>query len=105
DALPPIFENASCVVVGDFDGDGHPDLFIGSRVVAKRYGVTPTSHLLRNDGHGHFTDVTDSLAPGLAKAGMVTSAAWVDVNGDGKLDLVVVGEWMPVRVFRQEGGR
>lgn len=102
DALPNVFENGSCVVVGDFDGDGHPDLFIGGRVVAGKYGLSPTSHLLRNDGHGHFTDVTLSLAPSLARAGMVTSAAWVDYDGDGRLDLVVVGEWMPIRVFHQE---
>jgi hypothetical protein len=105
DALPDLFENGSCVVAGDFDGDGHPDLFIGGRVVAKQYGLSPGSHLLRNDGRGHFTDVTRELAPALAQAGMVTSAAWVDYDGDGKLDLVVVGEWMPVRVFHQERGR
>ena len=104
DAMPAIFENASCVITGDFDGDGHADLFIGSRVVAGRYGLSPRSHLLHNDGHGRFTDVTHERAPGLDSAGMVTSAAWVDYDGDGKLDLVVVGEWMPVRVFHQENG-
>jgi hypothetical protein len=101
-ALPDLFENASCVVAGDFNGDGHPDLFVGSRVVPKSYGLSPRSHLLQNDGHGHFTDVTLEKAPGLAEVGMVTSAAWMDYNGDGLLDLVVVGEWMPVRVFHQE---
>lgn len=103
-ALPDFFENGSVVVAGDFDGDGHPDLFVGARVVTGKYGLTPHSHLLRNDGHGKFIDVT-STAPGLAEAGMVTSAAWFDYDGDGKLDLVVAGEWMPVRVFHQEGGR
>ena len=104
-ALPPFFENGSCVVVGDFNGDGHPDLFVGSRVVARQYGVTPRSHLLQNDGTGHFTDVTLEKAPELSEAGMVSSAAWIDYDNDGKLDLVVVGEWMPVRVFHQENGR
>jgi hypothetical protein len=104
-ALPAIFENASCVVPGDFDGDGHVDLFIGSRVVSRQYGLTPRSHLLRNDGTGHFADVTADLAPGLAEAGMVTSAAWIESGTTGRPDLVVAGEWMPVRVFRQEGGR
>jgi hypothetical protein len=103
--LPDIFENGSCVVPGDFDGDGDLDLFVGSRVVARQYGLSPKSHLLRNDGKGTFTDVTAELAPALLTAGMVTSAAWIDPDGDGKRDLVVAGEWMPVRVFRQSRGR
>jgi hypothetical protein len=105
-ALPRFAESGSVVVAGDFDGDGHPDLFVGRRVVSRNYGVTPRSYLLRNDGTGHFTDVT--LAQGgeaLAHAGMVTSAAWVDYDGDGRLDLVMAGEWMPVRVFRNDHGR
>jgi hypothetical protein len=105
DALPVLYDNGSCVVPGDFDGDGDIDLFVGSRVVAGKYGVAPRSHLLRNDGRGHFTDVTDELAPGLGDVGMVTSAAWVTRAGSKTPDLVVVGEWMPVRVFRQENGR
>src|SRR6185436_8964257 len=67
DALPAIFENGSCVTVGDFNGDGYPDVFLGSRVVARAYGLTPQSHLLQNDGHGRFTDVTREKAPGLAE--------------------------------------
>ena len=98
-ALPDFFHNGSCVVLGDFDGDGDVDLFVGSRVVSRKYGLTPRSYLLQNDGAGHFTDVTMDKAPGLADAGMVTAAAWID------RDLIVVGEWMPVRVFRQENGR
>jgi len=104
-ALPDFFENGSCVVPGDFDGDGDVDLFVGSRLVSRGYGRTPASHLLRNDGAGRFADVTRALAPALAEAGMVSSAAWVDSDGDGRLELVVAGEWMPVRVFRQENGR
>ena len=104
-ALPRLSESGSCVVPGDFDGDGDVDLFVGRRVVTGRYGLSPKSYLLLNDGRGHFTDVTSERAPALAEAGMVTAAAWLDANGDGALDLVVVGEWMPVRVFRQENGR
>jgi hypothetical protein len=105
DALPNMFENGSCVAVGDFNGDGHPDLFIGSRVVSRSYGRIPKSHLLLNDGSGRFTDATLEKAPGLSEAGMVSSAAWIDYDHDGKLDLVVAGEWMPVRVFHQENGK
>jgi hypothetical protein len=105
DALPAFFENGSCVAVGDVDGDGHPDLFVGSRVVSRHYGVIPRSYLLLNDGTGRFVDVTQARAEALSEAGMVTSAAWVDYDADGGLDLVVVGEWMPIRLFRQESGR
>ena len=96
-ALPRFSESGSCVAVaGDF-------LFVGRRV-ARDYGLAPRSYLLENDGRGHFRDVTLEKAPGLAHVGMVTSAAWVDYDHDGKLDLIVVGEWMPVRVFHQENG-
>ena len=99
DALPDFFHNGSCVAPG---GDL---LFVGSRVVARRYGIAPRSYLLQNDGRGHFRDVTTQLAPGLDSIGMVTAATWLDYDGDGKLELIVVGEWMPVRVFHQENGR
>jgi hypothetical protein len=104
-ALPDFFHNGSCVVPGDFDRDGDLDLFVGSRVVGRGYGLAPRSYLLQNDGRGHFTDVTLEKAESLAEIGMVSSAAWTDYNADGRLDLIVVGEWMPVTVFRQEGGR
>jgi hypothetical protein len=104
DALPPAFDNGGCVAPGDFDGDGDIDLFVGSRVVAGSYGVAPRSHLLRNAGDGRFTDVTAELAPTLATAGMVSGCTWVDRDGDRQLELVVVGEWMPVRLFAQERG-
>ncbi|MFN7530607.1 MAG: FG-GAP-like repeat-containing protein [Gemmatimonas sp.] len=105
-ALPAgVRENGSTVTAADFDGDGDQDLFVGSRVVAREYGRTPTSHLLRNNGAGQFTDVTESVAPGLARAGLVTSAQWADVNGDARPDLVVVGEWMPVRIWINRGDR
>ncbi len=105
DRLPDFFANGSCVVPGDFDRDGDLDLFVGSRVVSREYGRTPRSYLLENDGTGRFVDVTSEKADGLAEAGMVTSAAWLDHDDDGQLDLVVVGEWMPIRVFHQEDGR
>jgi hypothetical protein len=103
--LPDFFDNGSCVTAGDYDGDGDLDLFVGARVVARTYGATPKSHLLENDGSGRFSDVTTQKSDGLSEAGMVTSATWLDYDGDKKLDLIVVGEWMPVRVFKQVNGR
>ncbi len=104
-ALPDLYANGGTVAPGDYDGDGDLDLFVGSRVVAREYGRTPPSYLLENDGTGRFTDVTQEAAPVLAEAGMVSDAVWTDYNGDDRLDLVVVGEWMPVSVFENRGGR
>ena len=104
-ALPRMAESGACVVAGDFNGDGRIDLFVGRRALTGSYGVSPRSYLLENVGNGQFRDVTSTLAPDLATPGMVTSAAWVDYDHDGHLDLVVVGEWMPVRVFHQENGK
>ncbi|MEJ7911638.1 MAG: VCBS repeat-containing protein [Chitinophagaceae bacterium] len=105
DALPQMRVSKSCVRVGDVNGDGYPDLFIGGRVLPGHYPETPASYLLVNDGKGHFKDVTASLSPGLQKLGMVTDAAWLDLNGDKKLDLILVGEWMPVTVLINTGNK
>lgn len=103
DQLPDMYENKSCVRPFDYDGDGDLDLFVGGRSIAYQYGVSPNSYLLINDGRGKFTDQTDALAPSLRKAGMVTDALWADYSGDGKKDLIVVGDWMRVKLFRTEG--
>ena len=105
-ALPDsLFANGGTVAPADFDADGDIDLFVGSRVVAQQYGAIPTSYLLENDGTGRFRDVTAERAPGLAEAGMVADATWLDATGDGAPDLVAVGTWMPIRVFVQQDGR
>jgi len=104
--IPYDGSSGSRAVAADYDRDGDVDLFVGGRVVPGRYGLDPQSSLLQNDGRGRFTDVTDKLAPGLSRIGMVTDALWTDVTGDGRLDLVVVGEWMPVTVMRNvDGGK
>lgn len=99
DALPPMRVSKSCVRAQDINGDGSPDLFVGGRVVPGRYPETPESFLLVNDGKGHFTNQVATMAPALQKAGMITDAAWVDMNGDKQPDLVIAGEWMPIQVF------
>ena len=101
--LPPENISGSRVAAGDFDGDGHIDLFIGGRVVPGQYGIDPPSMLLKNDGRGRFRNVIAQAAPELERIGMVTDALWTDVDGDGRLDLVVVGEWMPITIFRNKG--
>ena len=92
------------VAVGDADGDGDLDMFLGGRVVPGRYPDTPGSALLVNDGRGRFSDATATLAPGLAEAGLVSAALWADFDGDGSEELVVAGEWMAPTVWRRSGG-
>ena len=104
-ALPAMLSSKSCVRVADINADGHPDLFVGGRVIPGRYPETPASYILINDGKGHFTDETVKYNPQLPHIGMVTDAAWVDMNGDKKPDLVLVGEWMPVTVLINIDGK
>jgi hypothetical protein len=105
DALPQMRVSKSCVRVSDINADGHPDLFVGGRVIPGRYPETPQTYLLINDGKGRFTDQTKAIAASLQRIGMVTDAAWIDLNGDKKNDLVVVGEWMPVTIFINTNGK
>jgi hypothetical protein len=104
-ALPTMLASKGIVVAADVNGDGHPDLFVGGRVKPGRYPETPESYLLISDGKGHFTDETRKLAPQLQHIGMVTDAAWTDMNKDGRPDLVLVGEWMPVTIFININGK
>jgi enediyne biosynthesis protein E4 len=107
-ALPDIRDSGMCVAVCDFDGDGDADLFVGGRLVPRQYPLAPGSRLLRNDsdaGGVRFTDVTAGLAPALAGTGMVTSALWTDIDGDGDPDLVLAGQWMSIRVFVNEAAK
>jgi enediyne biosynthesis protein E4 len=99
-----IFESTSCVRAADFDSDGDQDLFVGVRLKPMSYGYSCKGYVLQNDGKGQFSDVTKKLAVGLENAGMITDAQWFDYDADGKPDLVVAGEYMPVRLYRNEGG-
>jgi len=104
-SLPPTGTNISVAIDHDFNGDGFPDLFIGSRNSTGQYGITPPSFLFQNDGKGKFTDVTDAIAPEIRQAGMITGAVWADVTGDQAKELVLVGEWMAPRIFSVDNGR
>ena len=103
-ALPQIATSKSCVAAHDFDQDGDLDLFIGGRYVPDNYPNPVGGYLLENQD-GVFKDVTDEIAPDLINIGMITSALWTDCDKDGDMDLIIVGEWMPVIVMRNNKGR
>ncbi len=102
-SIPNIFVNASCVKPADIDNDGDIDLFIGGRSLNGQYGLNPSSYILINNGNGNFSDETSIFFPEAdhGAIGMVTDALWLNLNGDKKLDLIVVGEWMPITIFIQ----
>lgn len=100
-SLPSLQSSGGCTVAGDYDGDGDLDLFVGGRVVPSFYPQAPRSYLLRNDG-GRFTGVTPAA---LQTPGMVTAALWTDYNQDDAIDLLLAGDWMPLRLFANQDGQ
>ena len=99
------FESTSTVVANDYDKDGDLDLFVGARAIPFQYGVPASGYILNNDGQGNFRDVTSTVAPALSDLGLITDAKWLDANNDGLPDLIVVGEWMSIYLFINEGGK
>ena len=102
--LPDFTSSGSVVKAYDFDYDGDQDLFVGGRVLPNEYPFAPNSYLLENNGKGIFKDVTDEKAPGLKNIGMVSDALWTDYNGDNQMDLMLVGEWMPITLLTNKNG-
>jgi hypothetical protein len=86
------------------DHDGDLDVFIGFLSDPVRYGLPQNSYLYLNNGKGIFTVAPESEL-NLLKLGMVTAASFTDFNNDGWPDLVVAGEWMPVKVFMNNKGK
>ena len=106
--FPINYTSKSCVKACDFDKDGDLDLFIGGRVEPWRYPKPVSSFIYRNDtkdGHIRFTDITVETAPGLKDVGLVCDALWTDFDNDGWIDLVIAGEWMPVKFLKNDQGQ
>jgi hypothetical protein len=104
-AIPLKPQSNLAVASADIDADGDLDLFVGGRLVPGRYPESPGSYILENQGDGTFTDATEKIAPALPSIGMVTDAVFKDLNGDEQPDLMVVGEWQSVTVFKNYGNR
>jgi len=98
---PQVAGNFSCIEPSDFDRDGDIDLFIGGRSVPGHYGLVPSSFLLQNNGDGTWANITTEE---IGRLGMVTAAKWSDVDNDNDIDLLVVGDWMPITIFENIQG-
>jgi hypothetical protein len=102
--LPVIPKNKSCVISADIDHDGDMDLFVGGLADATKYGIAQRSYLLLNNGKGIFSIATGEII-NLIDLGMVTSGCFADLNNDGWSDLIVTGEWMPIKIFMNQKGK
>lgn len=104
--LPDTRASGSCVIGSDFDKDGDIDLFIGGRVNPGKYPLPCRSYLLRNDTREKnkpvFTDITPAI---LKQPGMVSSGLWTDFDNDLWPDLVLAGEFMPLRFYHNDHGQ
>ena len=98
------FESTSCVRPCDIDGDGDMDLFVGMRYKPFYYGLPVNGYMLIND-KSNFTNQTSTIAPQLTGCGMITDATWADVNNDHLPDLILCGEYMPIKIFINKGGK
>lgn len=105
DALPAeMISSGSCVSAADYDKDGDMDLFVGGRLIPGDYPAPSASYILQNN-KGKFTNVNKTVAPELDNIGMVSAGLWTDYNNDGDYDLIITGEWMPITVFENNGGK
>ena len=94
------FESTSTISSYDFDRDGDKDLFLGTRLNPGAYGTKTRSYLLENNGDGIFKDISEKYLGDTRFMGMVTDSEFIDIDNDNTKELIVVGEWMPVKIFK-----
>lgn len=100
-SLPPLGENTSSIAIHDVNGDGALDIFVTAAVETGNYGAKPYSYLLINDGKGNFKEETSKYFGDSFYPGMLQKGAWIDLDGDQQKELVLVGEWTSVQVYKQ----
>ncbi|MEN0003223.1 MAG: VCBS repeat-containing protein [Bacteroidota bacterium] len=101
--LPQMLTSTASIAPVDFDQDGDVDIFVGGRTSPGRYPSPPPSYLLENN-KGNFTISKQAISDTFETLGMVTQAIWTDLDQDTWPDLMVVGEWMPIKVFHNQKG-
>ena len=107
-ALPKMITSGSRVYNEDLDKDGKEDLIVLGRQLPKNYPASANSSILLNkseNGIAKFKDATDDVLKEFNALGMATSAVVTDIDNDSWLDLIVVGEWMPIRIFKNNKGK
>ncbi len=104
-ALPDMKISTGTVAFSDINQDSFPDLFIGGYTIPGRYPEVPRSYILLNNGKGQFTDQTEEIQPELKLPGMITDAAWADMDGDTIKDLIILGEWRPISIYLNKNGK
>ena len=102
-ALPNIAQSSQCVKASDVDNDGDLDLFVGTRLIARQYTYPATSYILINE-NGNFKKAKSETVAALSDIGMVTDAVFTDIDLDGDEDLMIVGEWMEIKVLTNTDG-